>query len=153
VIIVEEKNKPHLWIPATNTYDENITVSGGGRSFSRENYKEHGYKLIEQIKHVTEEIVKKKDLELSQDYIVQINTPEEEPIKQHKLKLNNLGFQILSYSNENNNSATAKIDKTKFSEFNTKVNRYAKEDNNPGKSNIAVFYSISEVPLKQKRAT
>ncbi|MHB8077574.1 S8 family peptidase [Desulfosporosinus fructosivorans] len=140
----------HLWIPKQNVKEENVNLGSGGQSYSRTDYAEHGQRLASQVMSIKEVVVKKKDTALTNDLIVQVKTPKDVSIKSQKSKFDNLGFEIISYSLEHENAATAKIGKVRFEEFDEKVKRYATLDSHPGRSNIAVIEEIGEVPLQEK---
>ena len=111
----------HLWIPASQVREETATSGSGGSRFTRNDHSEHGKRLTEQVNKIKNDIIIKKDAKLIKDYILQIKTPEQVSIKSQKDKLNKLGFEIISYSNIHENSATARIEKDKFKQFNNKL--------------------------------
>ena len=143
-----DDNNTHLWIPKTQVYSVEQKFPGGGKTYKRDDYADHGRRLIHQLDTVQQQVLNKKDTSLSNEYILQIKIPTEVPIKQDKMKLNNLGFDILSYSSINENEATAKINKSEFNQLTAKVHNYAKT--NSGKSNLAVLEEVTDVPLEQK---
>ncbi|NBJ15221.1 MAG: S8 family peptidase [Dehalobacter sp. 4CP] len=142
--------RDHLWIPKNQVREDIVNLGNGGPSYSRDDYYEHGKRLTEQVNKIKNEIIIKKDAELTKDYILQVKTPEQISIKSHKDKLNKLGFDIVSYSNNKENIATAIIHKDKFNEFDKKVIKYAESEDHYGKTNISVIEEIREVPLEEK---
>lgn len=95
-------------------------------------------------------VAEKRDRDLTDEYIVQVRTPDEEPIRSHRRELDDLGFEVLGYSLRAENAATARIKKSEFDRFTQRVARYADRANHPGKTNLAVIEDIGDVPVEEK---
>ncbi|MDA3780045.1 MAG: hypothetical protein PF487_07510, partial [Bacteroidales bacterium] len=146
-------DKTHLNIPPKNIHNESFTPYGGGKPYIRENYSEHGEKIFESALNVKQLQSHKNDIQFIEDYYVEVESPKEVKIKQAKSNLENLGFEILRYSKNNENIATARINKNKFEEFEQKVNRYIHEDGNPNKSYISFLEDLKDIPFEDKITT
>ncbi|RZK25977.1 MAG: S8 family peptidase, partial [Flavobacterium sp.] len=65
-------------------------------------------------------------------------------------KLKALGFEILSLNKFHKNVCLAKISKDNFDALQEKIERYANEVGNPGKTNLAILDDIEEVQAEEK---
>ena len=95
-------------------------------------------------------LVKKDDYEWSKYLFLNIKSPQSTIIKSERTKLKALGFEILSLNKFHKNVCLAKISKENFSTLGEKIYRYAHEDNNPGKTNLAILDDIEEVDAEEK---
>lgn len=146
-------DKTHLNIPSENIHNESFTPPGGGTPYIRDNYTKHGEILFEKALKIKRVQNKKIDTQFVDDYYVEVESPKEVKIKQAKGNLENLGFEILRYSKNNENLATARIKKSKFEEFENKVNRYTHEEGNPNKSYISFLEDLKDIPFEDKITT
>src|ERR1035437_8876855 len=106
--------KFHFEIPINNVRTERYDKTGGGKSVKRLNPSEHGKKLKEQTSTLKNNEISKKDFLYTSDLYLQIVTPEDVTLKSQQLKIEELGFEVLSYSNTNKSIGTARIKKDKL---------------------------------------
>jgi hypothetical protein len=146
----DEGKNTHLKIPPENLREKPIIPTGGGESYKRDDYTEHGKRLVKRVSDVSKVILQKKDSSVINDLFVRLETPEDFPIKKAKLNFENLGFDILSYSKTQNTVADAKIKKIEFNKFVKRINDYATKTQNPGKSYFSPLENISDINIKEK---
>ena len=140
----------HFQIPGENISNVKYDKHGFSPSVQRINYTEHGIRLKSQVSQFLEKEIVKKDIEYSSQLFLQIETPEKIGIKSQKQKIENLGFELLTFSTHNDSIATAKIDKGKFREFEARLENYVSSDDHVGKSYFAPIESISSIPAESK---
>jgi hypothetical protein len=145
-----ESQHPHLWIPREHLREEQASSGGGGKPYTRTDYADHGRRLMERTREAKEAIVQKKDISLTDTLIVQVKTAEDVPIREHRLDLQNQGFEVIAYSSRAENAATARIEKTEFEQFSARLHQYTEEATHPGRSTIAVIETIQDVPIEEK---
>ena len=143
-------NKTHLIIPVENIRNEIFTPPGGGKTYKRENFLEHGRLLIDKAIKVKNIQAVKKDMQFTSDYFIEMESPKEFPIKQAKGSIEKLGFEIIRYSKANENLATVKINKSLYSEFEGKMNEYTYNDTHPNKSYISPIEDLKDIPIEDK---
>jgi len=142
---LSDQTKHHFLIPDTNIRQEKIEPHGGGKTYQRTDFYNHGRQLLESASSLFNTVVQKKDYELTGSLYLNLLSPEDVPIRSERLKLKNLGFEILKLYSEAENKCLARITKTNFSKFQEKVYKYAYDQGNPGKSNFAVLEDIQEI--------
>lgn len=140
----------HFKIPSENISHEKIIPSGGGKSFTRDNYSEHGKIIYEKAIKVKKLQNSKKDSRLTENYYLEIESPSNFKIKQAKNSIEKLGFEIINYSKENDSIATVKISKSLFEQFESKVDDYATKEGNPNKSYISPIEDIRDIEIEEK---
>jgi len=143
-------DKFHFEIPKENIRIEKYDKSGFSPTVERLSHAEHGLKLQQQTSELKEIEFSKKDSKYTNELFLQIETPTEVPLKSQKLKIENLGFELLSYSSNNNSIGTAKIDKEKLDQFEERLNNYATAAGSPGKTYFAPIENIQSVPIESK---
>lgn len=140
----------HFKIPITNVRLEKFEKSGGGESFQRDNHTEHGHKLYSSTLKLKEIEFDKKDSDLTSDLFLQIETPEKLSVKSEKLKIEKLGFEVISYSKENKSIGTAKIDKDKLPVLEKRIQEYSETADHVGKTYFSVIEDITSIPTESK---
>lgn len=140
----------HFWIPRERVSVERFAPTGGGRPIARDDFGAHGRSLLAQYAATRDVLASKVDSELTDEVIVQVTTPADVPVRQEKLRLRNLGFEILSYSARAENRANTLIARGDFERLRGRITRYAEEPSHPGKSTLAVIEEISDVPPEDK---
>jgi hypothetical protein len=143
-------NKFHFEIPSKNTRIEKYDKTGFSSTVQRISHKEHGEKLKIDVLKLKEIEYSKKDSKYTGDLFVQLETPEKIPIKSQKSKIEQLGFDFLSYSPNNISLATAKIEKTKYTELEGRLNTYIQTQDAVGKTYFAPIESISSISPESK---
>ncbi|GAA4910578.1 MAG: hypothetical protein C0154_02995 [Mucilaginibacter sp.] len=131
---------------------EQVEPHGGGVTFKRDDQIGHGKYLLKRTTLVKASLSVKKDFDFSKNLFVNIRSPLKVPIKSEKLKLKNLGFEIISLNKADINSCLAKISKDKFDQLAEKISKYTFEPDHPGKTNLAILEDIEEVKVDDKMA-
>jgi|26BtaG_2_1085354.scaffolds.fasta_scaffold00262_16 hypothetical protein len=144
------EEKFHFEIPKENIRIEKYEKRGYAPTVQRISHIEHGQKLKAQTQNFINTEFKKKDFEYTSDLFLQIETPEKITIKSQKQKIENLGFEILSFSLKNESIGTAKIGKEKLNEFGQRLENYISTPDNTGKTYFAPIESISSIPPENK---
>ncbi len=140
----------HFKIPITNVRLERFENSGGGESFQRNNHTEHGLKLYASTLKLQEIEYAKKDSILTSDLFFQIETPENISVKSEILKIEKLGFELISYSKENKSIGTAKIKKDKLPILEKRIQEYYESADHMGKTYFSVIEDITSIPTESK---
>lgn len=144
------KDRFHFEIPNKNVRKESYEKSGFSPKVDRDNHKEHGLKLSKQTENFKSEIIKTRDIEFSDEYFLQIETVKDVKLKSQKTKIENLGFDLISYSKESESVGLAKIGKSKFSEFEDRLKKYISTEENSGKTYFSPIESIKTIPPESK---
>lgn len=139
------ENKFHFKIPSKNIRIEKYIKNGYSEMVSRENHKEHGEKLMKDVQNLKNTEFFKKDSKYTDDLFLQIETPKKIAIKSQKSKIEQLGFNFISYSVNNTSLATAKIGKSKYLELESKLETYIKSEDAAGKTYFSPIESISSI--------
>ncbi|RYG14133.1 MAG: hypothetical protein EOO07_17030, partial [Chitinophagaceae bacterium] len=142
--------KKHYRIPDDNVRFEKVVPPKGGRSFKRDDYADHADYLLERSTFIRTSLAQKDDYSLSKHLFLKIKSPQSTVIKSEKTKLKALGFEILSLNKFHKNVCLAKISKDNFDALQGKIERYANEVGNPGKTNLAILDDIEEVQAEEK---
>tara|TARA_R110000751_G_scaffold126574_5_gene228544 strand:- start:10468 stop:12672 length:2205 start_codon:yes stop_codon:yes gene_type:complete len=140
----------HFEIPGDNIRNEKYDKSGFSPSVKRLDHVEHGQKLQIQAQKFIEVEFKKKDIRYTDDLFLQIETPKDITLKSQKLKIEDLGFEILSYSKNNSSLATAAIRKEIFQKFENRLDEYIHTNEHKGKSYFSPIESLSSIPPEDK---
>ena len=140
----------HFKIPITNVRLEKFEKTGGGESFQRDNHNEHGQKLYGSTLKLKEIEFAKKDSDLTSDLFFQIETPEKLSVKSEKLKIEKLGFEVISYSKDNKSIGTAKIEKRKLPVLEKRIQEYSETADHVGKTYFSVIEDITSIPTESK---
>lgn len=140
----------HYQIPNSNIRNEKYDKFGFSPSVQRVNYTEHGSTIKQQAILFKEKESTKKDIAYSSQLFLQIETPEKVSIKSQKQKIENLGFELLTFSAQNDSIANAKITKEKFGEFEQRLEAYISTDEHIGRSYFAPIERISSIPVENK---
>lgn len=149
---MSDQNNHHFVIPDSNIRQEEIEPHGGGKTFQRNDHYDHGRHLVERTSALANTIVEKSDYELSSSIYLNLHSPAEVPIKNERLKLKNLGFEILKLYKDANTRCLAKITKTNFAKFQDRLNQYTYEAGHPGRSNFVVLESLEEIAADDRLA-
>lgn len=144
------EEKFHFEIPKENVRNEKYDKQGFSPTVQRINHSEHGKKLKTQTQEFINTEFKKKDIEYTNDLFLQLETPEKVTIKSQKQKIENLGFELLSFSTKNESIGTARIEKQKLDEFGQRLDNYISSPDNTGKTYFAPIESISSIPPENK---
>lgn len=142
--------KFHLQIPKDNIRSEKYEKRGFGQAYPRSNYYEHAEKLLDRYERLYEGESNKKDFKLTSQIFFQIEVPSDRAIKNEKLKLQNLGINILNYSAENPATGTAYIQKNEFDVLIEKIKVYKESSSHVGRSNISIIEDIHLLSLDSK---
>jgi hypothetical protein len=145
-----DDNKFHFRIPKENVRIEKFDKTGFSPSVERLNHSEHGLKLKEQTNKLVVLEASRKDSKYVDELFVQIETPIDIPLKSQKLKIENLGFEILSYSPNNSSIGTAAIDKVKLNQFEERLNNYINSTDGSGKTYFSPIENIQPVSVESK---
>ncbi|MBL0328251.1 MAG: S8 family peptidase [Bacteroidetes bacterium] len=145
-----DDNKFHFKIPSKNVRIEKYDKSGFSQTVPRISHKEHGEKLKLEVLKLKEIEFKKRDSKFTEDFFLQIETPEKISIKSQKLKIEQLGFDFISYSPNNISLATAKIEKSKYIELESKLDVYINSADATGKTYFAPIESLSSISPESK---
>lgn len=143
-------NKFHFEIPSKNVRIEKYDKTGFSPSVARISHKEHGEKLKMDVLKLKETEFAKRDSKYTNDIFLQLETPDKIPIKSQKAKIEQLGFDFLSYSPNNISLATAKIEKSKYLELEGKLDNYIQTEDAVGKTYFAPIENISSISPESK---
>ncbi len=143
-------DKYHFEIPKENIRIEKFEKTGFSPSVDRLNHTEHGLKLQQQTIELKEIESSRKDSKFTNELFLQIETPADIPLKTQKLKIENLGFELLSYSSNNKSIGTAKINKEKLEQFEERLNNYINVIESPGKTYFSPIENIQMIPIESK---
>jgi hypothetical protein len=147
------EDKFHFEIPKDNIRNEKYEKTGGGTSVQRLDHSEHGINLRNQTLELKRLELKKKDFEYTSDIYIQLETPNEFSLKSQKQKIEQLGFEILSFSNSNKSIGTARIKKEELSNFEYKLDEYIETAEHVGKTYFSPIEQISSIPIENKIKT
>ena len=111
------EEKFHFEIPKENIRNVKYDKQGFSPTVQRISHSEHGKKLRAQTEEFTNTEFRKKDIQFTKNLYLQLETPEKTTIKSQKQKIENLGFDLLSFSTKNESIGTARIERQKFDEF------------------------------------
>lgn len=142
--------KFHFEIPNKNVRIEKYEKSGFSPSIPRISHKEHGEKLKFDVLKLKEIEFGKRDSKYTDDIFLQLETPVKVSIKSQKTKIEQLGFDFLSYSPNNISIATVKIGKKKYQELEDRLDIYIQTEDAVGKTYFAPIENISSIPPESK---
>ena len=142
--------KFHFEIPLNNIRIEKYEKSGFSPIVQRISHKKHGEKLKSDILKLREIEFKKSDAKYTDELFLQISTPEKVSIKNFKSKIEQLGFDFISYSPNNFSIANTKINKSKYIELEKRLDAYIESEEAIGKTYFAPIESILSIPLESK---
>ena len=114
----------HFQIPDENIRQEKYEKSSGGKSYTRANHREHGIRLLASTNYVIAKESQKKDYDLVRELFLAVETPEELSVKSEKFKLENLGFELVDLSRNNQSLGIVKIQKKKLLALSTRLETY-----------------------------
>lgn len=140
----------HFQIPIENIRSENCPKHGGGENYARTDYSVHGKKLWQDSNAIKITEAKRKDFNLISDLFLLMEMPQDIPIKNHKLRIQHLGFELINYSTERRSIGVVKISKLKFEELDEKLVEYIQSPTNVGKSYFSVIENLSSIPVENK---
>src|SRR5690606_15321157 len=103
----------------------------------RVNHTEHGKKLYDLSQQVFKTELAKKDANLTDNLFVQLETPTEISLKSQRIKIENLGFEIIDYSKSNKSIGTATINKDNLKNYEIRLQEYIESVDNSGKTYFA----------------
>ena len=146
-------DRSHLEIPNENVRNEKYEKTGGGKSFQRLNHIDHGKKLHEQTIKLKQVEFERKDAKYTSDIYLQIETPKELSVKGEKIRIEELGFEVINFSKDNKSIGTAKIKKTRLEEFEQRLNLYIETEEHTGKTYFSIIEDITSVPTESKIKT
>lgn len=143
-------NKYHFEIPSRNVRTEKYDKTGFSQPVPRISHKEHGEKLKMEVLKLKEIEFEKKDSKYTNELFLQLESPEKISIKSQKTKIEQLGFEFLSYSPNNISLATAMIEKSKYLELEGKLDNYIQTEDSVGKTYFAPIEHISSISPESK---
>lgn len=143
-------DKFHFEIPKENVRIEKYEKYGYSIPVDRTDHSEHGKALRQLALKFREYEERRKDARFTQDLFLQIETPEPVSLKSQKSKIEQLGFEILSYSFNSNNIGVAKINKTKFETFSHRLEEYINTPTHDGKTYFAPIERLNPIPVEDK---
>jgi len=146
-------DKFHFQIPNENIRNIKYEKTGGGKSVQRLNHSEHGIKLRSQTTHLKEQELSKKDSQYTSDIYLQIETPSDVSLKSQKVKIEELGFEVLSYSSSNKSIGTARMKKDALPRFEERLNSYIESQEHAGKTYFSPIEELSSIPPETKIKT
>jgi len=144
------EDKFHFEIPKENVHVDSYSKRGFSPSVPRASHFDHGRKLQMQTQNLVQTEFSKKDAQYTRDLFLQIETPDEFKIKSQRLKIEELGFKMLSFSPTNSSIGTAKIDKDELKVFKNKLDRYTNSKEHSLKSYFSPIEKISSIESNQK---
>ncbi len=143
-------DKSHFIIPEKNIRRAKIEVPGGGTNYQRDDATSHGSRLLQKAEAIKTSIRKKTDYNLAGSLFLKLSSPIDVSIRNEKLKLKNLGFEIVQLFNNDTHSCIAKISKNNFDKLQERIYKYTYEQDHPGKTNLAVVEDIDEITVENK---
>jgi len=144
------KDNYHFQIPVENIKIDRYEKRGFSPSVKRSDYRKHGEYIKELADQFKDKESTRKDIEYSTHLFLEIETPVRVSIKSQKQKIENLGFELLSFSTKNESIANASITKEKFKEFQQRLDTYINTFEHVGRSYFAPIEKISSVPAENK---
>jgi hypothetical protein len=146
-------NKFHFKIPNDKIRNVKYDKTGGGISVQRVDHAEHGLNIKAQTIQLKEAEFTKKDSRYTSDIFLQIETPSDVSLKSQKLKIEELGFEVLSYSATNNSIGIAKMNKNDLAKFEEKLDGYISSRDHIGKTYFSPIEQISSISPESKIKT
>ncbi|MDQ3192215.1 MAG: S8 family peptidase [Bacteroidota bacterium] len=146
-------DKFHFQIPKENISNIKYEKTGGGVSVQRANHSDHGIKLRVQTTNLKQQELSKKDSDFTSDIYLQIETPSDVSLKSQRLKIEELGFELLSYSSSNNSIGTARIKKEKLPKFEQRLEDYINSEDHNGKTYFSPIEELGSIPPETKIKT
>jgi len=146
-------DKFHFEIPKKNIKNIRYEKTGGGVSVTRLNHSEHGKKLKGQTEILKAAEFDKKDSKYTSDLYLQIETPRDVTLKSQRLKIEELGFEVLSISNTEKYIGTARIKKYILPKFEERLEGYTNTDENIGKTYFSPIEKMVSIPPESKIKT
>ncbi len=140
----------HFEVPVGNIRNVKYDKRGFSPTVQRVSHIEHGKKLQLQTQKFIETEFNKKDIRYTDELFLQIETPDQVTIKSQKLKIEDLGFKILSFSKNNNSIGTARIEKNKLKSFETRLETYTNSTENTGRTYFSPIENILSIPPENK---
>src|SRR5687767_9413525 len=101
----DDDQRPHFRISTDQVREEALVIQPGGGSYEREDYAAHGRRLLQQVEKAVSVVVRKRDAALTRDLILQVETPDDIPIRTFRQKLEGQGMELISYSARAQNAA------------------------------------------------
>jgi Subtilase family len=144
--------RPHFQIPQERVQSSPIAVRGRAKPFSRPNYSAHGDYLRERTASLRTYVQETADAEAVDSVFLQVRTPNELPASGERQRLRSAGFEIVSLSSVDANSATVQLPKSELPQLERKVDTYASSPTNRGKSYLSIIEDIGPVPVEEKLA-
>jgi hypothetical protein len=146
-------DKFHFKIPNDKIRNVKYEKTGGGISVQRVDHSEHGLNIKTQTNQLKEAEFAKKDSTYTSDIFLQIETPSDVSLKSQKLKIEELGFEVLSYSSSNRSIGTARMKKDELAKFEEKLDGYISSKDHVGKTYFSPIEQISSIPPESKIKT
>ncbi len=146
-------DKFHFKVPNESIKNVKYEKTGGGISVQRIDHSEHGLNIQIQTAQLKEIEFSKKDSEYTSDIYLQIETPSDVTLKSQRLKIEELGFEVLSYSPSNKSIGTARLKKEVLPKFEEKLDGYIKSEEHIGKTYFSPIEQISSIPPESKIKT
>jgi hypothetical protein len=145
-----DKDKFHFKIPKENVKNRAYVKTGGGETVSRQDHGKHGVKLRGQTQKLIITEQSKKDFAYTTDLYLQISTPKDVTLKSQRLKIQELGFEVISLSSFNKSLGTARMKKEFIPKFEQRLDGYINSKDHVGKSYFSPIEEISSIPIETK---
>jgi len=132
---MNKDDRSHFIISKNDISQKEIEKSGFGEVYKRGDLANHSQILKRSFTAITTELNKTKDMDVLQHIALSVKVPIDWNAKNEKGHLENLGFEVLEYSNSDKSVITVSIPKSKWVEVGQKIETYA-ETKGSGKTNL-----------------
>lgn len=137
-----DERRPHFTIPIAAVRSDSARVTGFGATYPRENYSAHGETLARQSREFRRARAELRDATYLDSAFVQVTTPPEIAIRSERLKLAQVGLELLTVSRTAPNRGVARIRNDRLDELEARIIQYATLPANPSKSYLSVIEAI-----------
>lgn len=132
-------------IPSALVRTSPVTPTGGGKTYTRQNYAEHGRRLMKSASETQSRIYQKLDSEIIDEVVYTIATAQDSPIKESRHRLKSIGVEIIQIDPKSSSIGVAVSSRANFTNLIEKIEQYASTIQNRGKSYFAAIEKIDEV--------
>ncbi|WP_185974710.1 S8 family peptidase [Deinococcus detaillensis] len=122
-----------------------MTSTGGGKTYTRDDYSSHGRRLYSKFIETSENLEAKSDSDLIGDVVYAVVTAKDSSIKDSRHRLKSVGVEVIQIDAKDKSRGIAVSTKSDFKRLRLKVETYATTDEHTGKSYFSSIESIEEV--------
>ena len=141
-------NNNHFKIKKDSVKKETVNKTGFSKPVERVDYSDHGREIKIQFDRTITKLNSKVDININSRVFMQMSTLPDLQIKHQKIKIEKLGFSLISTYPNNSSIGIVSLDKDDVPKFKNKIDEYI--ETNSRRTYIAPIESISEVPIQTK---